>query len=559
MPRYFVTLITTDESIGSNPGHHSGFVLSMQEHETAPLKSLGAYGYYGVPSSKRSGVRFCIKRQAGLDVDMVGNHGWLKREELYFLDRGHGVMGATHTLTAMQFFALQQEVERRLTGQPQVVQEWIEKQIKEGRPIKTKAFPRLYSEEEYSQEIYRSEKAKNGADCRLRAFEFANGITCHYQALSLLKEHVQDDSWIEKLGYNQKIKQSIPRTVEDVMAPVYLFSFGRFKPFRDGVAGLHRKGVLPDNRVYHCEQDPDTAIIWALPPEELLKELKYGCEEIKKAQDAISTLLGLYWLFADYDDAIKIENNTAVEGESSYMQLRQYINAIVSLFSKAELKQGLEKLSQLQADLRRVFLSDASEKYPELTRVNLGEHAVDFNILHNLPDKAKERFVALLGLRTDCQVESTCTGEYVRVADLHKAIQGLNKSALDTLTTNYLKQLSFDPVVDSSDDELYFSSEETETSSEAEVFEQKDSLAWNIAMERDGLVDLTEKHIAFKTRAGETASIISPSTLALFARGKLPSFDSRKTMESANALIEQAGALDRALNYHEEQHVRYTP
>lgn len=552
-PRYFVTLITTDESIGSNPGHHSGFILSVQESENAPLKSLGAYGYYGVPSSQRSGLLFLLKRQTGLDVDLVGNHGWLKSEELCFLDRGHGVMGATKGLSQNQFLALQNEVQARLAGQAASVEEWKAEQITKERPVKTKAFPRLYSEEQYSEEIYRGEKAKNADKCRLKEFEFGKGVTCHYQALSLLKAYVEDDAWIAKLGYKKTIKQSIPRTIESAMAPVYLRGSGAFKPFQDGVSGLHRKGVRSDNRVYHCEQDVGTEVIWALPPQELLIEQKCAPEQIAGAQQAVSKLLGLYWLFADYDKAIIIENNAVLEGDSAYRQLRQYLSSVLGLFSVSMLEKGLKQTNRLLEDLRRAFLSDS-----ELAIIRLENQTLQANILHSLPDRAKSRFVALCDLRSDLQVEGTCTAEYAKIAALESATQGLNRDALSALQETYLNDVPVVMDADSSDDELYFSSEEYETSSEDEALEQKDRFAWNICAERDGVIDSIKKLIMFKTQTSEADFFSSRDTLAFFARGKVPSWSTSKILEHADRLIAGAKSIQSAMDKYEENNVAPT-
>lgn len=559
MPRYCVTLITTDELIGSNPGHHTGIILSRQEHEKAPFQSVGAYGYYGVPSSTRTGLGFWLKRQTGLDVDLVGNHGWLKSEELYFLDRGYGVLGATKELSETQFKALEQDIKTRLNEQAAAVREWTEEQKNNGREIKRKPFPRLYPEEQHSEEIYRSEKQKSAGQCRLKEFEFGSGVTCHYQALSLLKNHVQDDKWLASLGHEQKVKQSIPRVIEGVMSPVHLFGLGNLKPFLNGVAGFHRKGVLAHNRVYHCEQDTATTVIWALPPAELLKE-HFSLEVIQRAQTILPVVMGLYWLFADFDTELTVQGPIVEEKNSPYKFLRQYITAILQAFSVADLSQGLQQATALCQELQRAFLAEAYDGAAEIGKIHLGEDVIHLRGLHNLPDAAKRDLCRLLGLRQDKPIESTCTREYIQIAYLNTATNGLEGARKAVLAQQYLGSLpEFSSAVfsdeESAEDES-LSSDERVTSSDQEQDEAAESEAWSIEQEQTGLIELLEKRIAYKTHTRPGAPFASQDSLSLFARGVLPRYDTVATQASIELLIKKADALQTPAEYeHKDSYV----
>lgn len=109
--KYAVTFCTTDQEVGSNPLWHSCLLLSKMDETSKLLEVVDNWGFYGLPTTNRNNSWLDqLKIKMGLDVDLIGNHGMLRHEELRFLDQGYGLRGVTFELTKDDFELLQKSV-----------------------------------------------------------------------------------------------------------------------------------------------------------------------------------------------------------------------------------------------------------------------------------------------------------------------------------------------------------------------------------------------------------------------------------------------------------------
>ncbi|WP_277619311.1 hypothetical protein [Legionella norrlandica] len=156
--KYAVTYCTFDREAGGNPLWHSCILLSQLDETNKLLEVVDTWGFYGLPTTNRSDSWFDqLKIKIGLDVDLVGNHGILKHEELRFLDLGCGLHGVTFELTKQQFDFLQKKCMETANDQEKAINEFVETQGIKGKPPEK---TRIYSHEQFSRLIYETEKIK---------------------------------------------------------------------------------------------------------------------------------------------------------------------------------------------------------------------------------------------------------------------------------------------------------------------------------------------------------------------------------------------------------------
>lgn len=267
--KYFVTYCASDREAGSNPLWHTTILLSILDEGKKALEVVDNWGFYGVPTTKRDNSwssRFKIK--IGLDVDLQGNHGILRHEELRTLDLGRGLHGVTFELTQEQFESLQNKCQLMINEQDAAINEVVDTQGLQG---KAQEKTRIYAHEHISHLIYSLEKLKaeqNKRESRLKPFElrlswgltgpgFHHSYTCKSQALALLS-NVLSEEQIARLTENGK-HPTIPR----YSGPMESFS-------------LHSTGTLRQHTkasgqvVYYRDfKDPGVKLYWTLPPQEL--------------------------------------------------------------------------------------------------------------------------------------------------------------------------------------------------------------------------------------------------------------------------------------------------
>jgi hypothetical protein len=267
--KYFVTYCASDREAGSNPLWHSTILLSVLDEEKKTLEVIDNWGFYGVPTTKRDNSWSSrLKIKIGLDVDLQGNHGILRHEELRFLDLGRGLHGVTFELTQEQFELLQNKCKQMVHDQYAAINEVVDTQGLEG---KAQDKTRIYAHEHISNLIYSLEKLKAEQykrESRLKPFELRlswglmgpglhHSHTCKSQALALLS-NVLSEEQIARLTENGK-HPTIPR----YSGPMESFSLHSTGPLR--------QHIKASGQVVHYRdfKDPEVKLYWTVPPQEL--------------------------------------------------------------------------------------------------------------------------------------------------------------------------------------------------------------------------------------------------------------------------------------------------
>lgn len=267
--KYVVTYCASDREAGSNPLWHSSILLSKLDEEKKLLEVIDNWGFYGVPTTQRDNSWSSrLKIKIGLDVDLKGNHGILRHEELRFLDLGRGLHGVSFELTKEQFELLQTKCQEMVRDQNAAISEVVDTQGLAGKPQEK---TRIYAHEHLSTLIYSLEKLKaeqNKREPRLKPFELIlswgltgpglhHSYTCKSQVLALLS-HVLSPEQIDRLTEGGK-HPTIPR----YSGPMESFSLHSTGPLRQ-----HKKA---SGEVVHYRdfKDHDVKLYWTVPPQEL--------------------------------------------------------------------------------------------------------------------------------------------------------------------------------------------------------------------------------------------------------------------------------------------------
>lgn len=299
---YFVTYCATDKEVGSNPMWHSCLLLSVSDESKNQMKVVDNWGFYGLPTTTKgfSLIRK-IKLLFGLDVDLVGNHGMLRHEEIRYLDAGRGLHGTTFQLTQEQFNTLEKNCKQMERDQDQAIKDYVEPRGLKGKPPEE---TRIYPYEDISPEIFRAEKEKAAQEHReprlqpfelnpsfnLRGLGFETAHTCKSQAIKLLST-VLTQQQIDRLTENGH-HPTVPR-FSGKMEDIYLHSSG---PLR-----VHTK-KSGEQVFYRDAQDADVALYWTLPPQELeateetMKRFKLDEQTCVEIKTMIRKLQGIEWV-----------------------------------------------------------------------------------------------------------------------------------------------------------------------------------------------------------------------------------------------------------------------
>jgi hypothetical protein len=291
MPIYTVTFCTMDRETGSNPFWHTCLLLSRLDDNAKKMQVVDNWGFYGLPSTNNSLRR--VKVSIGLDIDLQGNHGMLRHEEMRYLDLGRGLHGVTFELTEDKFKELQKKCDTMAAEQMQAINEIV-------IPLNYKPKPaektRIYPYEDISRHIFGLEKAlakQQNRESRLKPFElsfFETANTCKVQVLTLLQNILTPQQITRLTGALRPVSRYSGK-----MENIYLHSSG---PMRQHVKS---SGDIIN---FRDGTDKDVKLHWTLPPQEietlsgevqnLFKVSHNYSEEVKKV---IRALQQLEWLF----------------------------------------------------------------------------------------------------------------------------------------------------------------------------------------------------------------------------------------------------------------------
>ncbi|STX50659.1 Uncharacterised protein [Legionella busanensis] len=335
--KYAVTFCVLDREAGSNPFWHSCLLLSQWE-DKGKIEVVEQWGFYGLPTTTPNSLLKKVKLSLGLDVDLNGNHGMLRHEELRFLDLGCGLRGATFELSEEKFKLLQQRCKVAVDEQEQAINEVMNQQ---GLAAKAKKDTRIYPYEHWSAQIYQFEKAKaqeQNRESRLKPFELnlsltlwgpslKGSYTCKTQALSLLKG-ILTEQQLSRLTENDK-HPTLP-LYSGPLEKIFLHSAG---PLRQHTKRSGKKVH------YRALEDKDVKLYWTLPPQEMEvlseetnKSLQISKDYADEAKLVIRRLQRLEWLFrnATLPDIYQSYREQLIEQICDYYDAFAQINTMQS-------------------------------------------------------------------------------------------------------------------------------------------------------------------------------------------------------------------------------------
>lgn len=304
MKIYTVTLCLMDQEVGANAFWHTCILLSRYDEHTKKHEVVDNYGYYGLPSTMSWPSIRALKVQAGLDVDITGNHGMLRHEEIRYLDAGKGLHGVTFELTEEQFNTL-------LTRCRQMAQEQSDAIHEIATFFKLTPLPegkyRIYPYEQYSGLIFSTEieKAKiEGRLSRLKPFDLMptpGSNTCKAQAIDLL-DGILTQEQIERITSINKAVSRFSGKVERI----FLHSSGPLQEW------TKRNG----EKVYYRKAMEGVKLYWTIPPQEIETQqgetrnlFEMDPERIDSIKAIIRKLQTLEWFFTNAVVEEKYQNN----------------------------------------------------------------------------------------------------------------------------------------------------------------------------------------------------------------------------------------------------------
>lgn len=375
MQIYTVTFCTMDQETGSNPFWHTCLLLSRFDEKTKKMEVVDNWGFYGLPSTVPDSLLRKVKVKIGLDVDLAGNHGMLRHEEMRYLDLGCGLHGVTFELTEAKFNELQKKCANMAVEQTQAIDEIVKPLNLQGKtPEKT----RIYPYEDISEHIYAIEQAKAKQEkrpSRLKPFElsvFKTANTCKVQVLRLLDGILMPEQIKRLSGSVHAISRCSGK-----MEKMYLHS-----------SGSTRQHVKRSGEVIHYRdgEDKSVKLHWTLPPQEietqsgevrnLFKIPNDYCDEVKQL---VRQLQRLEWLFMNAvfdkkylpyrDDLITLirehyEAFAVVEPKSAVSANHSWSDSLMGLFTiprnenEEILKDNLDNAKDLINNLYMAIVDD---------------------------------------------------------------------------------------------------------------------------------------------------------------------------------------------------------
>jgi hypothetical protein len=109
-----------DAEGGSNPFWHAFLIVSKQEDTKEPIEIQEAIGFYSQPNTNMNPVVRAAKYMAGLDVDLSGGHGELRKEKMRYID-GNGIHGLSFDITKEKYGALLALFEQRMSAEKEAI------------------------------------------------------------------------------------------------------------------------------------------------------------------------------------------------------------------------------------------------------------------------------------------------------------------------------------------------------------------------------------------------------------------------------------------------------
>lgn len=376
---YMVTFCATDQEAESNLMWHSCILLS-QINEQNQLEVVDTWGFYGLPSTASNTVGMVVKKTVGLDIDLCGNHAWLRHEDVRFLDRGTGLHGVSFELTKEQFDLLQNKCAKTVEEQEQAVEEMAGCLNLQPKDL---AKTRIYPYEDSSLDIFAAEKAQarvEGRVSRLKSFELQvswsmwgphlrQASTCKSLLIETLLSHVLTKEQINRITEQGK-HPSVPR-FSGPMETLYLHSRGPLC--------AHTKHSGEVIRYRDREKKPGVRLIWTVLPqnldatEETKNLFKFSYNYRDGVKKTVKKLQGLEWLI--------LNAVLPTEYEDFRQQLLHKIIEYYSNFSFITAKTPAAELSDMNLFRFKLWFAPPTAE-EQILREKMGKAEGLFHSLH---------------------------------------------------------------------------------------------------------------------------------------------------------------------------------
>ncbi len=297
---YTVTYITMDQDAEANPlGWHACVALSQLNKETKLMEVEAVWSFYGVPSTSRNGCLSRTKIKIGLDVDFDGNHGYIRREPLRFLEFGVGLHGKVFGLSYEKYIELKNRYDKAFEDQNTAILE-----IAARNKLKKSEQFRIYPYEKHSRLIYTIELI-NARDekrpSRLHAFGVHISLTKWGPSINKSKNcKAVSLGFLVGILTDEQINGLTNNGSQPVL-PRFSGKLGYLTFFSHGPMRVHTK--KSGQKVYYHDHEDNDVTTYMIPPQEVdasdetRKALQMPEKELNRAIKMISQLQQLERLF----------------------------------------------------------------------------------------------------------------------------------------------------------------------------------------------------------------------------------------------------------------------
>ncbi len=360
---YTVTYGLMDPDADGNPlGWHTFLTLSKLNYKTGLMEVDAVWGFYGVPGTRTNDCIGRLKVKVSFDLDIMGNHGFLRREDIRFLALGKGLHGKTFALSAEKYDELQQKCEKIFALQNEAIEE-----IATRNNFQKLTKYRMYQYEQYSQLIYSIELANardEGRPSRLHHFGLKISMTawgpsihksknCKTFAVGLLTGILKEE----------QIATLVSQGAHPV-TPKHSGNLGFFTFFSHGPMRTYEK-QRSGEKIYYRDQNDNGVKTYMIPPqqieasEEICASLKIPENQHQNAMKAIAKLQQIEGLFFN----TKLSRENFPKREQLLQKIAEHYEVFAIMKPNRNAQQFIESANQFIEELyaSESFMSCLSE------------------------------------------------------------------------------------------------------------------------------------------------------------------------------------------------------
>lgn len=381
--RYFVTYAVMTEQVGANMLWHALLGLTYWPGPGKKAQLTNAWGYYAAPMAKPDNIleeiKVGIKKKAGISFDFTGNYGYLKNEDVRFLDLGYGLKGETFEITYEQFMDLKVRCRNRIAIETQAIESAKDRLIKAG--IETPDSVDIYQEE---LRLAAEEKRPS----RLEEFSFhyslkdgfAGSQVCKTGAIGLLRDIKLEE---------QHVKSLIP--------------YSRYAAFprirnKENMEDLlfHSTGpriLYPKKNTFFRAWGPQTKLYWSLLPQVVVTKDEKLAALMKLPEKYVEPMKRLITELQKLELAIV---NAAMPAEAKDRK-QALVDKICGLYGAFSLLNGQSKQSEFETKITEAtsFLDNVFAAVNE--DANRDKSFTDYDFLSRLPALVKAQIREIIG------------------------------------------------------------------------------------------------------------------------------------------------------------------